>query len=201
MRYVALVALLSAPVQAQEWPPFFASDAALSAKTPWRGRDDDSRRWEGLTMGTEVFAGSGLGKGGRGGFGGDLYVGYSKEFANNVVVGVGAMAGYAPSFNSYWPQGYNFGLANVSVGYDMGRFIPYVTAGLGTVSGNPYGAGWRGLDNLSLFGPNSATLTTVGAGFSYEVNEHLRIGAQVNATQVHGDGFGPMIVPQPGLLP
>ncbi|MCW2283351.1 hypothetical protein M2323_001235 [Rhodoblastus acidophilus] len=205
MKYLApLVALLSAaPVQAQELLPFFANDATLSVKSPWNSRgNDDSRRWEGLTMGTEVFAGSGVGKGGRGGFGGALNIGYSKEFTNNVVVGVGATAGYAPSFSTYWPRGYNFGLASVSVGYDMGRFLPYVTVGLGTTNANPYGAGWQGLDSLNgLFGPNNATLATVGAGFTYEVNEHLRIGAEINATQVRGAGFGPVLIPQPGALP
>ena len=45
-------------------------------------------------MGTEVFAGAGTGKGGRGGFGGDLHIGYLKELDNNVVVGIGASAGF-----------------------------------------------------------------------------------------------------------
>jgi outer membrane immunogenic protein len=206
MRVAALLlALLSAPVQAEEWLPFFANGDALSARAPWSRRDDEPRRWEGLTMGTEVFAGSGMGKGGRGGFGGDLRIGYLRELDNNVVIGVGAMAGYAPSFSAYWPRGYNFAIADVKVGYDMGRLMPYVTVGLGTVNGSGNGRGWQGLNGLNglngLFGANSATLTKVGAGFSYEVNEHLRVGAEVNAVQVHGNALGPPIVAQPGAAP
>jgi opacity protein-like surface antigen len=206
MKFAAPFVLLalSTPVQAEELLPFFANDAALSAKAPWDKRDDGAHPWDGLTMGTEVFAGSGLGKGGRGGFGGDLHIGYLKELDNNVVVGVGAMAGYAPSFSKYGPRGWNFGMADLKVGYDMGRFMPYVTVGLGTASANGYGRGWQGLDSVNnMFAPggHSVTLTKVGAGFNYEVNDHLRIGAEFNAVQVHGNTFGPPLVPQPGALP
>ncbi|MBB4197690.1 hypothetical protein GGD83_001482 [Rhodoblastus sphagnicola] len=205
MRFAALlVLLLSTSVQAEEVLPFFANDAALSAKTPWDSRDDNARRWEGLTMGTEVFAGSGGGRHGRGGFGGDLHIGYLKELDNNVVVGVGAAMGYTPSFSSFGPKGYNFGMADLKVGYDMGRFMPYVTVGVGTLSATTNGRGWQGLDsanNTFGLGGNSTTLTKVGAGFNYEVNEHLHIGAEINAVQVHGNGFGAPLVPQPGALP
>ncbi len=44
------------------------------------------------------------------------------------------------------------------------------------------------------------TLTSVGAGFNYEVTNNLRVGFEVNAVQQHG-GFGPALVPQPGALP
>jgi len=205
MRLVApLILLLSAPVQAEEWLPFFASGSSLSATTPSRPRDGDMRRWEGLTMGTEVFAGSGLGKGGRSGFGGDLRIGYLTEFDNHVVVGVGAMAGYAPSFSNYAPRGWNFSMADVKVGYDMGRFMPYVTVGLGTASASAYGRGWQGLESINdVFGAhgNATTLAKVGAGFNYEVNEHLRIGAEFSATQVRGNALGAPLVPQLGAAP
>jgi hypothetical protein len=206
MKFAAPLVLLalSTPVQAQELLPFFAGDTALSAKSPWDRRDDSANPWTGLTMGTEVFAGSGLGRHGRGGFGGDLHLGYLKEFDNNIVVGVGAAMGYTPSFSRYGPRGYNFGMADVKVGYDMGRFMPYVTVGLGTASAATNGRGWQGLDSANdMFGSHgqSVTLTKVGAGFNYEVNEHLHIGAEFNAVQAHGGGFGPPLVPQPGALP
>jgi hypothetical protein len=205
MKFAApfVLLVLSASAQA-EGLPLFANDASLSAKAPWSRRDDGARPWEGLTMGTDVFAGSGFGKGGRGGFGGALRLGYLKEFDNNVVVGVGASAGYLPSFSNYGPRGWNFGMADVRVGYDMGRFMPYVTVGVGTLNAANPGRGWQGLDSVNdVFGPNrgSATLTKVGAGFNYEVNEHLHIGAEFNAVRAHGHAFGPPIVPQPGALP
>jgi len=207
MRFAAPLALLvlTAPAQAQDAPPYFANDASLSLKSPWTQRDDDADHpWEGLTMGTEVFAGSG-GRHGRGGFGGDLHIGYLRELDNNVVVGVGAAIGYTPSFSRFGPKGYNFGMADLKVGYDMGRFMPYVTVGVGTLSAATNGRGWQGLDSagntFGLGGGRSATVTKVGAGFNYEVNEHLRIGAEFNAVQVHGNTFGPPLVPQPGALP
>ena len=206
MRFAAPLVLLvlSAPVQAQEALPFFADDAAPSSKSPWYSPDESAHRWDGLTMGTEVFAGSGTGKGGRGGFGGDLHIGYLKELDNNVVVGIGASSGYAPSFTSFGPKGYGFGMVDLKVGYDMGRLMPYVTFGVGRETAMPNGQGFSGLDSVNnvfaSHGP-SATLTKVGAGFDYEVNEHLHIGAEFNAVQVRGNAFGPPLAPQPGALP
>ncbi len=42
--------------------------------------------------------------------------------------------GYLPSLYKYGPGGYNYGMANISVGYAMGRFMPYVNFGVGTAS-------------------------------------------------------------------
>jgi opacity protein-like surface antigen len=206
MRFAAPLVLLvlSAPAQAEDLLPFFANDAALSARSPWNSPEENAHRWDGLTMGTEVFAGSGIGKGGRGGFGGDLHIGYLKELDNNIVVGIGASAGYAPSFVNCGPRGFGFGMADVKVGYDLGRFMPYVTFGVGRETAVTNGRGWSGLDSVNdMFashGP-SATLTKVGAGFDYEVNEHLHIGAEFSAVQVRGNAFGPPLAPQPGALP
>ena len=210
MRFAAPLVLsllaASAQAQAQELLPFFANapNAPLTAQGSSSSRPDGTSPWEGLSMGTEVFAGSGLGRGGHGGFGGDLHLGYLKEFDNNLVVGVGVSSGYTPSFSNYGPRGYNFGMADVKVGYDMGKFMPYVTVGVGKASAALNGqGGFQGLDSANnLFGPHGAstTLTRVGAGFEYEVNEHLRIGAEISTVQARG-GFGPPMVPQPGALP
>jgi hypothetical protein len=204
---IALVPLaFVAPAQGEELLPFFAgnANAPLTAQAPSTSRPDGASPWQGLSMGTEVFAGSGMGKRGQGGFGGDLNIGYLKEFDTNVVVGVGLSSGYTPSFRNYGPRGYNFGMADLKVGYDMGKFMPYVTVGVGKASAALNGqGGFQGLDSVNtMFGPHGAstTLTRVGAGFDYEVNEHLRIGAEISTVQARG-GFGPMLVPQPGALP
>ncbi len=87
--------------------------------------------WAGLTMGTEMFGSTGLGHGSRGGFGGDTFIGYNKEFDNNLVLGVQGSIGRLPGLSKYGPNGYDFGMADVKLGYDMGRFMPYVSFGLG----------------------------------------------------------------------
>ncbi|MGC1860644.1 MAG: hypothetical protein WA733_05830 [Methylocystis sp.] len=55
--------------------------------------------WSGLYVGSEVFAISG--KGVKGGFGGSGFIGYDHIFANDVVVGVRADAGYSPSLEHF----------------------------------------------------------------------------------------------------
>jgi outer membrane immunogenic protein len=159
--------------------------------------------WTGLVMGTQVFAVSGIGRGTHGGFGGGGYLGYNKEFDNQIVVGVQASGGYLPGLYNHGPRGYNYGMANVSVGYDMGRFMPYVTFGVGMANAtnglNRAPGGLDSLDNLFNRGSQSTTLTTVGAGFNYAVTDHLAVGFQVNAVQAHGGGYGGP-VPQPGSV-
>ena len=60
MRFAAPLVLLalSAPVQAQEALPYFADNAVLSSKSPWTSAEENPHPWDGLTMGTEVFAGA-----------------------------------------------------------------------------------------------------------------------------------------------
>ena len=89
----------------------------------------DPSLWSGLTVGSEIPVISG--KGIRGGVGGGGFADYSHEFANNVVVGIQASAGYSPNLFRYSPvAGYDFASTNVEVGYDMGRLMPYLTAGV-----------------------------------------------------------------------
>ncbi len=220
MRILAPLVLLAlaapaTPVCAEELLPFFAETPPLAVKNPTYGLDDpgyadpnigaQKNPWEGLSMGTEIVAGGASGKHGRGGFGGDLNIGYAKEFDNRIVLGLGLSTGYMPSLSSFGPRGYDFGMANMKLGYDMGQFMPYVTVGLGRASGVAGAGGFQGMNSLNnLFAPGggpSAPLTKVGAGFNYEVNEHLHIGAEISTVQVRGGGFGPPVVPQPGALP
>ncbi len=200
-----LIVALAAPAGAADLPYFAGGDLpSLKATGSPDYESAPSNPWTGLTMGAGVFGVSGSGRGARGGFGGDTFIGYNHEFDNRVVVGVQGSVGYLPGMWKYGPGGYNYGMANVSVGYDMGRFMPYVNFGVGTASATNLRGLPGGLDsinNVFNHSGNQTTLTSVGAGFNYEVTNNLRVGFEVNAVQQHGNGFGPAIVPQPGALP
>jgi hypothetical protein len=199
-----LVALVQ-PAGAADLPYFAGGDLPSLKATGSPDYDSaPSNPWTGLTMGAGVFGVSGSGRGARGGFGGDTFIGYNHEFDNRVVVGVQGSVGYLPSLYKYGPGGYNYGMANVSVGYDMGRFMPYVNFGVGTASATNLRGLPGGFDSVNnIFthsGGQQTTLTSVGAGFNYAVTDNLHVGVSVNAVQQHG-GFGPALVPQPGALP
>ena len=131
-------------------------------------------------------------KGAKGHVGGDGFVGYHHEFENNLVVGVQASAGYAPSLFACGPvNGYDFAMTNVSIGYDMGRFLPYVTAGVGLAKANngPRGGLPNASDSLNnLFTGSSGpkVLTTIGAGVDYAVTDQLTVGVAVSTVQSRG---------------
>ena len=75
--------------------PFFAQNLQPKPQEP--------SIWSELYVGSEVFAISG--KGVKGGFGGDGFVGYDHAFANDIVVGVRADAGYSPGLARWAPPG------------------------------------------------------------------------------------------------
>lgn len=85
--------------------------------------------WNGLYVGSEIFAISGNGS--KGHVGGGAELGYNHEFANRLVVGVDAISGFSPGLFPYGPvKGFDFAATDVRVGYDMGRWIPYVMTGV-----------------------------------------------------------------------
>src|SRR5450631_1647876 len=162
--------------------PTFAQSPILNPET--------TNPWGGLVVGSEVFVLSQ--KGAKGHVGGDGFVGYRHEFNNNLVVGVQASAGYVPSLFACGPaNGYDFAMTNVSIGYDMGRFLPYVTAGVGLAKANsgPRGGLPNAGDSLNdLFTGSSSpkALTTVGAGVDYAVTDRLTVGVAVSTVQSRG---------------
>ena len=207
---LALGAGLS-PVLADDLPYFAGGDLpSLKAVGSPDYEPAPSNPWTGLTMGAGVFGVSGSGRGTHGGFGGDAFIGYNHEFDNRIVVGIQGTAGYMPGISNYGynyggARGANFGMVNMSVGYDMGRFMPYITAGVGTARATnfatPGGGGFDSLNNLFSRSSQSTTITTVGAGFNYAVTNNLHVGFEVNTVQQRNSGFGPPILPQPGALP
>ena len=150
----------------------------------------DPSPWTGLYVGSEVFGITG-GKNVRGGFGGAGYAGYNRELDNGIVVGVRGAAGYTPGFfKNSLVTGYDFATTDVLVGYDMGRFMPYVTAGVGLARPNLRGAGYGGVANSAndLFSSTGDLrgFETVGSGFVYQLTNNTSIGLAVQA--YHGNG-------------
>lgn len=211
---LALAASLAglSPVVADDLPYFAGGDLpSLKAIGSPDYEPTPSNPWTGLTMGAGVVGVSGSGRGSRGGFGGDAFIGYNREFDNRVVVGIQGSVGYMPGIYNYGynyggARGANFGMVNMSVGYDMGRFMPYVTAGVGMARATNFATPMGGFDSLNnMFSRSSSsqstTITTVGAGFNYAVTNNLHVGFEVNTVQQRNSGFGPPILPQPGALP
>ncbi|MDI4641621.1 hypothetical protein K9U39_11840 [Rhodoblastus acidophilus] len=208
----ALFCLALAPSAKADGLPFFAGgdgDWTLDSPPPLRASKAPSwdapapsNPWSGLTVGADMFGAVGSGHGGRGGFGGDAYLGYYKEFDNRIVIGAQGTAGYAPGLYDYGPRGYDFGLAQVKVGYDMGRLMPYVTFGAGlarpTSALNGAPLGFAALDDMAIGSQPTSSITMVGAGVNYAVTNNLTVGVEVDAVQQHG-GFGPPLIPQPGM--
>ncbi|MGA8172730.1 MAG: hypothetical protein WB816_18115 [Methylocystis sp.] len=149
--------------------------------------------WNGLYVGSEVFAVSG--KGVKGGFGGDGFIGYDHLFANDVVVGVRGTAGYSPSLAKWGgAKGFDFASTNVSVGFETGRFKPYVTAGVILAKPDVIGRGYTTTaDSINgLFDSTSSVKAygTVGAGIDYAVTDKLTVGVSVSAGTGRGS-FAP----------
>ncbi len=147
--------------------------------------------WSGLYVGSEVFAISGRGV--KGGFGGSGFIGYDHVLANDVVVGVRASAGYSPSLARWGAaRGFDFASSNVVVGYEMGRFKPFVTAGVALAKPDVIGRGFTTTTDSvnSLFDSTSSVKAfgTVGAGFDYAITDKLSVGLSVSA----GTGRGPL---------
>lgn len=204
---LSLVLLAATPALASDLPYFAGGEQTAYGATPDLPALKEAQRpksdpWSGLVVGSEVFAVSG-GHGTKGGFGADGFVGYYKEFDNRVVVGFQGSAGYAPGVYAYGPRGYDFGLAQVKVGYDMGRVMPYVTfgGGLAKPTGlmNGPGSGFDSVNDLFAAKGPTQTLTTVGAGVDYAVTDHLTVGVGVNMVRQTGNPYGPPLIPQPGM--
>lgn len=187
--FAALCGLAAAARADDVAPPTLPSLALDPPPLNQPGTAPQPSPWAGLTVGSDVFAISG--KGIKGGFGGDGFFGYDHEFANNVIVGIGASAGYSPSIWRHSPvTGYNFASTDVMVGYDAGRFMPYLTASVTLAKPNVLGR-----DNFTstsdsvndLFtGSNPKAFTSVGAGFNYAITDSVSMGVHVSVSSNNG---------------
>ncbi|MFI5013534.1 MAG: outer membrane protein [Hyphomicrobiales bacterium] len=154
--------------------PTFALDPQPLSPSPWSG----------FYAGSELFAVGG--KGTKGLVGGGVFAGYNREFDNKVVIGVQASTGLTTgSFRSRF-VGYDFAATSVKLGYDMGRLMPFLTAGVALAKPNIRGGpGYAGAsDSLNdLFNSRSdvRVFGTVGAGFDYAITNNLSVGLAVSA--------------------
>ncbi len=148
--------------------------------------------WAGFYVGSEITAA--FAKGSKPGFGGAAFAGYNRELPNNLVIGVQGSAGYEPFLFASGPaRGFNFAEASAKVGYDMGRFMPYVTAGVVFAKSSAFGMpAYTGAANSmnALFAPGGdlRAFGVVGAGFDYAITNNLSFGVEVRA----GAGRGPL---------
>ncbi len=144
-----------------------------------------SNPWAGLSVGAGVSAWGG--KGMKGGFGGEGYLGYDHTFDNGVVVGVRASSGYEP-FLLATPGGFTrftgtaFAGGEATVGYRMGQFTPYLIAGVDIARPTAFASGALSpLDalNTAFSGPGAVqAVGTVGMGFTYQLTPNFSFGVE-----------------------
>jgi outer membrane immunogenic protein len=185
LAFGAWCALLAA-AQAQQSPSADLPSLALDPPPP--------SPWSGLYVGSDVSAYAIKGR--KGMFGASTYVGYDHELNNNFVIGIQGRTGFAPSlFQNNRTVGYDFGEASVKLGYDMGRVMPFVTAGLAVAKPNSHAAtGFDSADSFnSLFNQAGKTIAygSVGAGVEYQINNHLSVSVAVTANAARGDAVAP----------
>jgi opacity protein-like surface antigen len=134
--------------------------------------------------------------------GGGGYIGYDHVFANHLVLGVQASAGYAPLIFQPGPfKGFDYAEASAQFGYQMGRVTPFVMTGvvLAKPNGLPGAGYWSTADSLNnVFNgaSNLAASGVVGAGFDYALTANTTVGLAAIVTTGHG--LAPPVAP---LLP
>jgi opacity protein-like surface antigen len=115
--------------------------------------------------------------------------GYSANFGK-ALLGVETKTGFA-SNPFATAAGFESSQSSMKVGYDLGRFKPFVTAGFGEVRAPAFGGAnlfSSALPNATNpFAPTSRS-TTLGAGFNYAITEKLSVEMSVQATQVQSSG-------------
>jgi opacity protein-like surface antigen len=136
--------------------------------------------WKGLYIGSGVSF-SAI-KGAKGQVGGDVFAGYDHVYNNGVVLGVKFDTGYDPWALSNRMRGFDFATTSVKVGYEMGRFTPYVVTGVGLAKATNFGSGLPNAGNSinGLFsGPGAVQpIGTVGVGLDYAVTNNLHVGVE-----------------------
>jgi opacity protein-like surface antigen len=169
-----------------------AADMAPSLPTfalapPW---DSPTSIWTGLYVGTGVFVVSGSRSTAH--VGGDIEIGYNHEFENRFVVGLREISGFSPAVFGRGPaKGFDFSTTEVQLGYDMGRWMPYVTSGVTLakpVTGPQanYISASQSSNDLFASPGSLRALPTVGAGVEYAVTPNLHIDVGVST----GNGLG-----------
>jgi opacity protein-like surface antigen len=147
--------------------------------------------WKGLYTGADIFFSGG--RGSKGLVGGGAFVGYDRHLDNNLVLGVQASVGYAPFSLQHSPfKGYDYGELSAKVGYEMGRFTPYVTTGIALTKpnanpGEGYFSAADSANNLFNGATNLSATGVFGAGVDYALTNNTTIG--IGAVVGTGRGF------------
>jgi outer membrane immunogenic protein len=181
-----------APAAAADLPNAPSSFPAL---TPSR-TDVAPNPWSGLYVGSGVSAWGG--KGVKGGFGGEAYLGYDHAFDNGVVLGLRASTGYMPSlwssprFTQF--SGSAFAGGEATVGYNFGQVTPYVITGVDFIRPTRFGGGALNASeaiNSVFSGPGAVqAVGTVGVGVKYQITPNFSMGLEARVFNP-GHGFGP----------
>ena len=183
MKTLVILAVLAAA-------PAYA-DSALTIPTTPIDPNPSPSIWNGAYVGTGVtFAAT---KGQKGQFGGDVFAGYDKKFANNFVIGMRFDTGYSPFLApSSRLRGFDFAMGEVKVGYDFGRVSPYVFAGGGiaraTAFSSPLPDAASTMNGAFGAGPGFGVVE-FGAGVDYHVTNNITVGVQARAVNGPGGGF------------
>jgi opacity protein-like surface antigen len=177
----AWLAAFPAPALAADLPTLPSTGADSQPAAPdWKG----------------FYVGSGISfsaiKGAKGQVGGDIFAGYDHVYSNGVVLGVQFDTGYDPWVLPSRMKGFDFATTSVKLGYEMGRFTPYVMAGVGLAKATNFGSGLPNASNSinGMFnGPGAVQpVGTVGVGLDYAVTNNLHVG--VEAYVNNGGGLG-----------
>ncbi len=181
---------VSGPAAAADLPNAPSNYPALSTAEP----TPEWNPWAGLYAGAGVSAWGGRGV--KGGFGGEGYIGYDHVFDNGVVLGVRAESGYAP-FLWATPAGFSrftgtaYAGGETIVGYRMGQLTPYLIAGVDFARPTAYAtSALNPLDaaNAAFSGPGAVqAVGTVGMGFTYQVTPNFSFGMEARMHKVTGD--------------
>jgi len=143
--------------------------------------------WKGLYVGSDlVVAGA---KGSKPFVGGGAYVGYDRHFDNNLVLGIEASTGSAPYRFFNGPlRGYDYAEVSAKVGYEVGRFTPYLTTGVALAKPNSAPGYFSASDSMNNIFNGSSDLAAsgvIGAGFDYALTNNTTVGllAKVGASR------------------
>ena len=186
---MALAFALPTAVDAADAPVPVPASGALplmtSAPLPSMALDPQvpESLYHGLYVGTEIFGVAGHGI--KGGVGGDVFAGYDRVLDNDVLVGFQGTTGYASSIlGRPGLKGFDFGEASAELGYAMGRFTPFVTAGL--VVARPVTGGGLATNNTDSFNDllngssNLIAAPRIGAGVSYALTSNTSVAFGVS---------------------
>ena len=170
-------------------PPPAAVAPARDPLPPAADPRDAGSIYHGLFVGTEVFGIAGHGV--KGGFGGDIYGGYARQLDGGAIVGLQGTTGYGPAILGVpGLKGFDFGEADARLAYPMGRFTPFVEAGL-ALAKPVTGAGIAtnttdSLDDLLNGAGSLHAAPHVGAGFAYQLTGSTSVAVGVSV----GRGLG-----------